>query len=209
MGNFGSILPKLLGPAAAALTTAWNPAIGLPTLMAIGGLGSVVGEGISGMMGKKREEGAAESAQQAWARMSKPSSEAVSAAATENRGALAQGRLGAYSNLMSNLAARGFGSGSGLMARGAGNIERGYLQGLGESTQKLTQWANTPMFGPPSAAYAKSVPGGLESAFGKSSNLLDSAMGLFSILNLGKGGDTGSYGPSASWNPMLGRYQYY
>ncbi len=150
-----------------------------------------------------------ETAQARWKENAFPASSAVNAAATENRGALGQARLSSYQNLASNLAARGFGSGSGLMAQGAADIEGGYLQALGRQGTQSTQFAQTPMFGPPTGyAPVNTMPvsGGTAAGLGKASDLMDTALGFYMAKQLG--GDnqdlTYNYDPNA-----IAKGQYY
>ena len=118
--------------------------------------------------------------QQVWQQNAYPRPAAVQAAASENRGQLGQARLGAYQNLASNLASRGWGSGSGLGVQGASNIERGYLQALGKQATDMTKFANTPMFGMPSQAYSSPVSGGTEQALSG----MDSALGYYMMSQM-------------------------
>jgi len=131
-----------------------------------------------------REERARSAAQ--WEELSKPNPAALEAAATQNRGQLAQARLGSYQNLASNLASRGFGAGSGIGYGAAQNIEQGYLQGLGQSSTELTKFGLTPQFAPPSGVYAS--PGVTPTAggamAGTGANLLGSAYGWTMMKNL-------------------------
>ncbi len=131
--------------------------------------------------------------------LSKPNEAAIAASATENRGALGQARAGAYKNLASELASKGFGSGSGLGVQGASNIESGYLQSLGKQQTELTKYANTPFFGPPSAVYPTGqnyspTTGAASAGLGVGSSMLDKALGYTMMKNLyGGGGKTSTY----------------
>lgn len=172
-------------PVAAALPAILPYAI--PGLLGIGT--SVLG----GMMAGNR----AGEAEDAWRRTAFPSKAAVNAQALQNRGQLGQARLGAYQDLSGQMAARGFGSGSGQGMLGASNIERGYLQNLANANTELTKFKNTPMFGPPSAIYPST--GGAESGFGTAGSLLNKAAGFYMAKNLFGGigtGGGGGYGSS-------------
>ena len=122
-----------------------------------------------------------------YSQLSLPSGAAVGAAGEQNRGQLGQARLSAYQNLATNLAARGFGAGSGLGVKAAGDIESGYLKSLGEMATELTKFANTRQFGPSGDVYSTPVSGGMETALGKGSGLLDQAMGFYLMRNILQG----------------------
>ncbi len=106
-----------------------------------------------------------------------PNAQAVNAQATINRGELGQARLGSYQNLTSNLASRGFGSGSGLGYKGASEIESGYLKSLGEMATNLTKFANTRQFSPNEGMYAQPISGAMETGVAKAGNIMDQALG--------------------------------
>lgn len=130
-------------------------------------------------------QNAASQNQQIWQQNAYPRQAAVQAAAKENRGELGQARMSAYQNMASNLAARGWGSGSGLGRAGAANIEKGYLQALGKQATDMTKFANTPMFGMPSNAYVNPqyvtpVSGGTESALSG----MDTALGYYMMSRM-------------------------
>jgi len=161
---------------AAVPAAAW---IGLGTAAASTGLGAYQAH-----EAKKSAKEAQKESLQTWQQTAYPSSEAVKATATENRGQLAQGRLGAYQNLASSMAARGFGSGSGNILGGAQDIERSYLQSLGKMGTDLTKYATTPMWGPPSSAYSSPVTGSLEAGLGQGKSMMDTAMGYYMMKNL-------------------------
>jgi len=139
---------------------------------------------IQGNQAKKNMQQTSQANQQTWQQNAFPNSALVNAQSTQNRGEIGQARLGAYQNLASNLASRGWGSGSGLMAQGGRGIESGYLQSLGKNATEMTKLKNTPMFGMPSAAYQTPVSGGTEQALGG----LDTALGYYMIQNMLKGG---------------------
>jgi len=130
-------------------------------------------------------QNAASQNQQIWQQNSYPQPAAVQAAAKENRGELGQARMSAYQNMASNLAQRGWGSGSGIGRAGAANIEKGYLQTLGKQATDMTKFANTPMFGMPSNAYVNPqyvtpVSGGTESALSG----MDTALGYYMMSRM-------------------------
>ena len=173
--------------------------------------GSLGGTYLMGREQSKRSGEAAEDARRFYQQTSLPSQAAVSAQAVQNRGALGQARLGAYQNLSKELASRGFGSGSGLGIKGAGDIESAYLRGLGQSQTELTKFANTRQFAPGADAYGYSVPGGTESMLGGMGGLLNTALGMYmanKMLGLGRGGGGGAAGggptgPSGSFWDFL------
>ena len=138
---------------------------------------------MQGNQAQKTAQQAQQGSLNTWQQNAYPKPEVVNAAATKNRGQLGQARLGAYQNLASNMAARGFGSGSGIMAGGAQGIEKGYLQGLGKQATDMTKFANTPMFGMPQSAYPTPVAGGPQQALGG----LDTALGYYAMLQAMKG----------------------
>lgn len=133
---------------------------------------------MQGNQAQKTAQQAQQGSLNTWQQNAYPQPAAVNAAATENRGALGQARLGAYQNLASNMAARGFGSGSGIMAGGGQGIEKGYLQALGKQQTDMTKLANTPMFGMPQSAYPTPVSGGVEQGLGS----MDTALGYYMML---------------------------
>jgi hypothetical protein len=144
--------------------------------------------------------------------VSLPNSAAVNAAAVQNRGQLGQARLSAQQSLGKNLAARGFGSGSGLGIKGATDIESAYIKGIGQSQTELTKFANTRQFSPTtlqppglrfagqqplgSDVYGYSVPGGGESALGSGSNMLNTATGMYMANKMLGGGGGGGSSPA-------------
>ncbi len=175
-----------------------------PIIMGVMSAASIGASALQAKSAQKAQKKATEQSQQFWQQNAFPAPAAVNAAATENRGALGQARLGSYQNLASNLASRGFGSGSGLMAERAGEIESGYLQALGKQGTQMTQFANTPMFGPPSSAYSTPVSGGVSAGLGKGSDLMDTALGFYMMKNLIGGGKTGQTGQTGAVDPYEG-----
>lgn len=136
----------------------------------------------------------ADEAEDKWRDTAYPNKAAVNAQATQNRGQLGQARLGATQNLFSNLASRGFASGSGLGAAGMSGINRGYLQGLGNMMTELTKFKNTPMWGPPSAMYPQTGP--WESGFNTLSSMMNQGMGFMMMKNMmGGTGGVNMYDP--------------
>jgi len=161
-------------------------------------------------LAKEKEKKAAQRAQQGtldiWKQTAYPNQAAVNAAATENRGALGQTRMGAYQNLASNLAGRGFGSGSGMGLKGASNIENAYLQTIGKMNTDLTKFSNTPQWQPPGGAYptAASSLGYGYGALTESNDLIEAALGYAAMMAMlggfggggsgfSGGGGTGGY----------------
>jgi hypothetical protein len=160
----------------------------MPAAMLVGTLGSSF---LQNSMQSNRANDAQGDAQNFYNKTSLPNSAAVGAQATQNRGQLGQARLGAYGSLSKNLAARGFGSGSGLGIKGATDIESAYVKGIGESQTELTKFANTRQFAPGQAAYGTSVPGAAEGALGAGGGMLNTALGMYmanKMLNPGGGG---------------------
>jgi len=159
--------------------------------------GASIGTGM--VSARKQKKSALAMAEQAsianektYNKYSLPSAAAVGAQATQNRGELGQARQGAYSNLTSSLAARGFGSGSGLAYKGAGDIESSYIKSLGQSMTELAKFQNTRQFGTPGALYQApmNIPGATETGIAKGGNLLDTALGFMMMKNMlgGTGG---------------------
>lgn len=143
---------------------------------------------------------AAQQNQALWQSTAFPNQAAVDASAIQNRGALGQARLGSYQNLANQLAARGFGSGSGLGVKGASNIESGYLQGMGKMLTDLTKFQNTPSSGLPQGAYYQ--PG--TTAGGAGANTLGSALGFMQAMQWLQGKKQPgipSYGSNMNWYP--------
>ena len=174
----------------------------VPAAMMIGQLGMGY---MQGRQQSNRAGNAQKDAQQFYNKTSLPNDAAVQAQATQNRGELAQARLGAQGNLSKNLAARGFGSGSGLGIKGATDIESAYIKGVGESQTELTKFANTRQFAPGQDAYGTSVPSGTENAMGAGSNMLNTATGMYmanKMLNPGQN-------QPADEIPGLGNWQGY
>jgi hypothetical protein len=158
----------------------------MPAAMLVGTLGSAY---LQNSMQSNRANDAQGDAQKFYQQTSLPNSAAVNAQAVQNRGALGQAKLGAYGSLSKNLAARGFGSGSGLGIKGATDIESTYVKGIGESQTELTKFANTRQFPPGSDAYGYSVPGGTENALGAGGGMLNTALGMYmanKMLNPGQ-----------------------
>jgi len=140
------------------------------------------------MYGQRQQQQAAEKAQKQnmalWQQTAFPNQAAMSAAATENRGQLGQARLGSYQNLANQLAARGFGSGSGLMARGGADIERGYGQAYGNMLTGLTKFANTPTSGLPAMAYNQPQQSAMGAGMNWFTGYLDQSRGYGDIYEL-------------------------
>ena len=180
----------IMPPIAAAL-----PAIGgwlssalagtlvMPSAAAMGGIGaglgaaSTIGNMVMGNQQKVAANDASREARAQWQANAFPSDSVVNAQATQNRGQLGQARLGATQNVGSQLAARGFGPGSGAMAGAMGNINKGYLEGLGSMNTELTKFKNTPMFPFPQQGYA-SPTSSTWSGLGNATDMMDTASGL-------------------------------
>ena len=158
------------------------------------------------MYAQRQQQDAAEKAQRQnmalWQQTAFPRPEAMAAAATENRGQLGQARLGSYQNLANQLAARGFGSGSGLMARGGADIERGYGQAYGNMLTGLTKFANTPTSGLPGQAYNQPQQSAMGAGVNWLAGYLDQSRGYQDIIKLiqqmnqqnrNTGGGSGNY----------------
>jgi hypothetical protein len=147
------------------------------------GIGAGLGAASTGLgMVKANQEKvaantAAREARQQWQVNAFPSDATVNAQATQNRGALGQARLGATQNVGSQLAARGFGPGSGAMSGAFGNINKGYLESLGNMNTELTKFKNTPMFPYPQQGYGSAQTGTL-GGLGNATDMMDTAAGL-------------------------------
>jgi hypothetical protein len=156
---------------------------------------SLVSMGMSAAAAKKQAEAYAEAQAQNQAlyeKYSLPNQDALNAQATQNRGQLGQARAAAYRNLFSNMASRGFGSGSGLGIQGAADIEGQYIKSLGEMATDLTKFGNTRQFAPSGAINATPMAGGTETALGKGANMLDQAMGYPMMSQMINQGNTGN-----------------
>ncbi len=175
-------------PAAAAaigpwLSSALAGTLVMPSAAAMGGIGaglgaaSTIGGMVKGNQEKVAANTAAREARQQWQANAFPSDATVNAQAIQNRGQLGQARLGATQNVGSQLAARGFGPGSGAMAGAMGDINKGYLEGLGTMNTELTKFKNTPMFGFPQQGYA-SPTSSTWSGLGNATDMMDTAAGL-------------------------------
>jgi hypothetical protein len=144
---------------------------------------------------------AQEAAMARWKDVAYPEKKAVAATERQQLDKLAQARSLSYQNLATNLAARGFGSGSGLGVGDAKDIESGYAKALGQSATELTKFKHTPLFQPPSQAYPSYTAG--ENPYGS----LQSAAGYYSMMNmLNNGGTTditstgsGTVTPISQW----------
>ena len=150
----------------------------VPAIMMVGQMG---GQYLQGSQQANRAKDAQKDAQRFYQQNSLPNEANVQAQATQNRGQLGQARLGAYSSLGKNMASRGFGSGSGLGIKAAGDIESAYLRGIGEQQTALTKFSNTRQFAPGGDAYGNSVPGGAENASGNIGNTL---LGMYMMNKL-------------------------
>ena len=149
--------------------------------------GGAASTGASMYQAKQAEKRAEESAARdraAWESMSKPSMAALEATAKGQRGQLGQARSGAYRNMAQNLASRGWGSGSGVGASGAAQIEGSYMRSLAQMANDMVKQANTPMFGPPGSAYQQSVPGMGEAGAAKASGMLDTYLGFMMMQKM-------------------------
>lgn len=145
------------------------------------GLG-LAGAGLSagqGYLSGKRADKAQKRSEKLYNQMSLPNEQALNAQAIQNRGQLAQDRLSAYKNAANSLAARGFGSGSGLGLKAAGDIESGYLQALGKQATELTKFSKTRQFAPNQDVYGYSVPGAFENALGSGNSMLNTTLGMY------------------------------
>ncbi len=153
----------------------------VPTALAAGstGLGMVQAN-----QAKVSANSAAREARQQWQANAFPSDATVNAQATQNRGQLGQARLGATQNVGSQLAARGFGPSSGAMAGAMGDINKGYLEGLGSMNTELTKFKNTPMFGFPQQGYGTPSLGALGTGVGQASGLMGDAFEFMMLEKL-------------------------
>jgi len=151
-----------------------------------------------------------------------PSSEAVSAMQSSGQAQLAQAKAGSYQQMAADLASRGIGPGSGIMAGGASDIETGYLQSLSSMAKQLQQFAATPQYSPPSNIFGQATPTITPSAeqptpyiapsygavnyspvYSSSlTDLLSSAGGMYLASQL----IGGSGGYTSSWSPGMTEY---
>jgi len=125
--------------------------------------------------------------QATWQQSAYPQSGAVNAMTKQLRGNLGEARLQSTQNMANQLAARGIGAGSGLMAGKQGDIESAYLKGLGSGITDIQKFANTAQFAPPSQAYYTPTPqaaGGLEAATGQAGSLFDTYYGYTQMQKL-------------------------
>jgi hypothetical protein len=147
--------------------------------------------GMSAAAAKKQQaamEAALKANQGLYDQYSLPNQDLLNAQAVQNRGQLGQARSAAYRNLFNTMAARGFGSGSGLGTKGASQIEGNYVRSLGEMATELTKFGNTRQFAPPGSVYNTPTAGGTETALGKGANMLDQALGYMMMSNMINGG---------------------
>ena len=223
LGTLGALGGSFL-PVAAGLGTAGAAAGAGGLLSSLGGASTVIPAamgagslGASYMQGEKAKKDAQEAQRNAmamWQNTAYPSNSAVDAMATKGRGELGQARLKGYQNLSSNLAARGWGSGSGIGVKGAADIESNYLKTLGEQQTQLTQFKATPQWGPPPGAYPQNVPSGATNMLGTGGDMLNTALGMMAMQKLigggtgtppkpaGFGGVTTQVGPSPYDDPL-------
>ena len=165
------------------------PAIGsflasnvLPIAMGVGSMGMGM---LQGQQQQKAAEKSQKKAMATWQQTAYPSPTAVGAEESNLMAKAAQQRLGATKNIASELAGRGFGSGSGLMAERVMGINQDYLGRISDiSTQMAKLRTAGPFWGPPSAAYGIPTSGALEAGMGKGSSMLDTAMGFYMMKNL-------------------------
>ena len=161
--------------------------------------GSMVFQHQQGVAQSQRAREAQKKSEALYRETSQPESAAIDAQSAQNRGKLGQARAGAYQNLSKQLAARGFGSGSGLGIKGATDIESNYIKGIGESNTELTKFANTRQFAPGADTYGYSVPGGKENMFGSMGNTM---MGMYAMNRmLTKPEDPGTTPGLPPYNP--------
>ena len=161
--------------------TGWGQALqtAAPYVMAAG---SMAFQAYQAREARKATEEAARQNLQTWQQTAYPSAQAVKAAEQSAKGQLGQARSASYRNLAEQMAARGFGPGSGLMAREAGQIESGYMQSLADVLSDITKFANTPQWAVPSSAYKTATQSPLGAALGTGSNYLDTAYG-YMLMN--------------------------
>ncbi len=178
LGSIATALPWLATTGTAATLGGAGAALSPWVVPAALGAGGLVGNMVQGNQAKVAANTAAREARSQWKANAFPSDAAVNAQATQNRGQFAQARLGAIQNVASNRAARGFGSGSGEMAGAMGDINKGYLESLGNMNTELIKFKNTPMFGFPQQGYGTPNLGGLGSAAGNMSDMLEMGAGL-------------------------------
>lgn len=183
-GAIASIAPFLATTGAATSLAGAGAAFSPWVIPAALAGASTIGGMVQGNQAKVAANASAREARQTWQANAFPNDATVNAQATQNRGSLAQARLGATQNLTSGLATRGFGPGSGAMAGGLGNINKGYLEGLGNMNTELTKFKNTPMFPFPQQGYNTPTLGALGTGVGQTSGLMGDAFEFMMLEKL-------------------------
>lgn len=118
-------------------------------------------------------------------------------------GELGRARLGSYQNLATNLAARGFGPGSGLAGEMAGRIESGYGKAYSDMLAQMSRpkWPAPSITGGP--YYMGAGPGA--AGAGAASDWLNQAAGYYWMSKMLQGGGGGSNPYMGMWGmPFLG-----
>jgi hypothetical protein len=86
-----------------------------------------------------------------WLKYAFPSPQEITSERNMAYAKAGEGKNKAYENLASQSAKRGLGSGSGVIAKGGAEIEKGYQTRMGEAENALTKLQYTPRFGFPFA----------------------------------------------------------
>jgi hypothetical protein len=178
-----------------------------------GGLGGLFGGdsggGMSGMGGplalagmmtglnifqNMQAKGSQQSAQEDWASYAYPNAAIIEATRASDLAKLGSDRTSAYTNMLKDLSVRGIGPSSGMIGAGAGNIEKGYLKGLGDIYTKSTQFANTPRFPPPGATFSPVAPANYSQGMGP----LAAAM-VYKMMKGGGGSNLSGANYSGGW----------
>ena len=213
MGNSPSSgMGGLLGAGTGALGVLLAPATFgtslLPAMAIGGGLGSILGGSLFGEdQTKKQEESnsrlmaqqtAANQAAMAqqqnfWKENAYPSEEAIAASKKSSLADMNAQAQTAQKNFLESASARGI-QGGGAIGAGLSDIERQRQKTYGSMLNRLTQYANTPMFNP---TYAGNVSGltGVSGAQTQGSSGLDSMLGTIGGLygyNALMGGGSGA-----------------
>jgi len=118
-----------------------------------------------------------------WLKYAFPSQAEITQSRNEGMAKLGTSRNQAYENLATTGSRRGFGTGSGMLAKGAGEIEKGYHTSQGDLENALTKLQYKPRFGFPFSSTAGQGAGALAST-GSWDNPLGMALGMMMYQNM-------------------------
>jgi hypothetical protein len=154
-----------------------------------------------------RQLEAEERARQTWEETAFPSEDVVAGMKEQGITELGRAKQGSYSQMASNLAARGIGPGSGLMTGGSEELEKGYLQAMGGLTSELSKWAKSPMFQMPSGGYGGYSPYIPTSYPPNTGSMLDTAFGMMMAQQMmGYGGGYKPNTMNVTWDSTSSPY---